>query len=90
MTATQTIADGTQRYPEPGLPSRASPQSPGPPEETRNSISCYSKSLDFGVFVKKQINMNTEVLLKVKVTQWGNNGNSERLFFLGSKNHCGW
>ena len=27
--------------------------------------------------------MNTEVLLKVKVTQWGNNGNSERLFFFG-------
>ena len=25
--------------------------------------------------------MNTKVLLKVKVAQWRNNGNSERLFF---------
>ena len=22
--------------------------------------------------------------------RWGNNGNSERLYFLGLQNHCGW
>ena len=33
------------------------------------------------MFVKKQININTKVLLKVKVAHWRNNGNSERLFF---------
>ena len=22
--------------------------------------------------------------------RWGNNGNSERLYFLGPQNHCGW
>ena len=24
------------------------------------------------------------------VNRWGNNGNSERLYFLGLQNHCGW
>ena len=22
--------------------------------------------------------------------RWGNNGNSDRLYFLGLQNHCGW
>ena len=25
-----------------------------------------------------------------KANRWGNNGNSDRLFFLGLQNHCGW
>ena len=37
------------------------------------------------MFVKKQMNMNTKVLLKVKVAQWRNSGNSERLFFWAPK-----
>ena len=24
------------------------------------------------------------------ITSWGNNGNSERLYFLGLQNHCRW
>ena len=24
------------------------------------------------------------------VNRWGNNGNSDRLYFLGFQNHCGW
>ena len=31
------------------------------------------------------MNMNTKVLLKVKVAQWRNSGNSERLFFWAPK-----
>ena len=23
-------------------------------------------------------------------SRWGNNGNSDRLYFLGLQNHCGW
>ena len=27
---------------------------------------------------------------KIMANRWGNNGNSERLYFLGLQNHCRW
>ena len=34
----------------------------------------------------------TNVMASCPITsnRWGNNGNSERLYFLGLQNHCGW
>ena len=27
---------------------------------------------------------------RIMANRWGNNGNSDRLYFLGLQNHCGW
>ena len=35
----------------------------------------------------------TKIMASSPITswqRWGNNGNSDRLYFLGLKNHCGW
>ena len=37
---------------------------------------------------------NTKILASIPITsgqkKWGNNGNSDRFYFLGLKNHCRW
>ena len=35
----------------------------------------------------------TKIMASSPITswqRWGNNGNSDRLYFLGLQNHCGW
>ena len=32
----------------------------------------------------------TKIMASSPITSWGNNGNSERLYFLGFQNHCRW
>ena len=39
----------------------------------------YSKKKDYGIWPHH-----------IMGNRWGNNGNSERLYFLGFQNHCRW
>ena len=32
----------------------------------------------------------TKIMASSPITSWGNNGNSERFYFLGLQNHCRW
>ena len=32
----------------------------------------------------------TKIMASLMANRWGNNGNSERLCFLGLQNHCRW
>ena len=32
----------------------------------------------------------TKIMASSPITSWGNNGNSDRLYFLGLQNHCRW
>ena len=32
----------------------------------------------------------TKIMASSPITSWGNNGNSDRLYFLGPQNHCRW
>ena len=48
-------------------------------ESEKTGLTQHSKNEDRGIWFHHSM-----------ANRWGNNGNNERLYFLGLQNHCGW
>ena len=58
-------------------------------EEELKSLLMKVKEESDKVGLKLNI-QKTKIMASSPITSWGNNGNSERFYFLGLQNHCEW
>ena len=59
-------------------------------EELKSLLMKVKESENFGLKLNIQ---KTKIMPSCSITswqKWGKNGNSDRLYFLGLQNHCGW
>ena len=71
-------------------------RSPGEGNDNPLQYSCLENSMDGGVWwatvhgVAKSRARLSDFVFAILADRWGNNGNSDRLYFLGLENHYGW
>ena len=55
-------------------------------EELKSLLKVKEESEKVGL----KLNIQKMKIMASDPIRWGNNGNSDRLYFLGLQNHCGW
>ena len=60
-------------------------------ESKEELVSLFMKVKEWSEKASLKLNIQKmKIMASGTITSWGNNGNSDRLYFLGLQNHCRW